>query len=67
VSTAYRKETSCSIRTLIAAELETFLGLGLPMTATARHIFVAGDIARRGPDGYWRYIIDNPYGTTVRR
>jgi ketosteroid isomerase-like protein len=79
----------------IAAELETFLGLGLPMTATARHIFVAGDIAqivldwslngrgpddvdvrlestasdiaRRGADGYWRYIIDNPYGTTVRR
>jgi ketosteroid isomerase-like protein len=79
----------------IAAELQKFLGLGLPMVATARHIFVAGDIAqivldwsldgrgsddvdvhlegtasdiaRRGADGYWRYIIDNPYGTKVRR
>ncbi|MFI9415154.1 YybH family protein [Nocardia gamkensis] len=26
----------------------------------------ACDIARRGSDGYWRYIIDNPYGTAVR-
>ena len=71
----------------IAEELEKFLGLGLPTTATARHIFVAGDIAqivldwsldervagtasdiaRRYADGYWRYVIDNPYGTKVRR
>jgi ketosteroid isomerase-like protein len=78
----------------IAEELEKFLGLGLPMAATARHIFVADDIAqivldwsldgrgsdgndvrlegaacdiaRRGTDGYWRYLIDNPYGTKAR-
>jgi ketosteroid isomerase-like protein len=23
----------------------------------------ATDIARRGPDGRWRYVIDNPFGT----
>jgi len=23
----------------------------------------ATDIARRGPDGKWRYVIDNPFGT----
>ncbi|WP_457027959.1 YybH family protein [Kitasatospora sp. P5_F3] len=23
----------------------------------------ATDVARRGPDGYWRYLIDNPFGT----
>ncbi|MFE5325229.1 YybH family protein [Embleya sp. NPDC056575] len=23
----------------------------------------ATDVARRGPDGLWRYIIDNPFGT----
>lgn len=22
----------------------------------------ATDVARRGPDGYWRYVIDNPHG-----
>src|SRR5918999_553 len=74
----------------IAKELESFLGLGLPMRATARHLFVASDIvqivldwsldgvgpdgqpmhfagsacdiARRGADGLWRYLIDNPFG-----
>jgi ketosteroid isomerase-like protein len=79
----------------IAAELEAFLNLGLPMDATARHVFVAGDIAqvvldwsldgtgpdgthlhlegtacdiaRRGTDGIWRYLIDNPLGTAVRQ
>jgi ketosteroid isomerase-like protein len=78
----------------IAQELERILGKGLKMTATARHVFVAGDvaqivldwslegsapdgrpihqeghasdIARRGADGYWRYIIDNPRGTQIR-
>ncbi|MGP4020787.1 YybH family protein [Saccharopolyspora sp. 5N708] len=78
----------------IAEELGRFLGLGLPMVATARHLFVAddivqivldwsiagigpdgapvhlagvaSDIARRGADGYWRYLIDNPFGTQVR-
>lgn len=24
----------------------------------------ASDVARRGPDGTWRYVIDNPVGTT---
>lgn len=24
----------------------------------------AADVARRGPDGWWRYLIDNPFGTT---
>lgn len=23
----------------------------------------ATDVARRGPDGLWRYLIDNPFGT----
>jgi ketosteroid isomerase-like protein len=78
----------------IAKELDSFLSLGLPMQATARHLFVAGDIvqivldwsldgvgpdgqpvhlagsasdiARRGADGMWRYLIDNPFGTAVR-
>ncbi|MFI2378080.1 YybH family protein [Streptomyces sp. NPDC018964] len=26
----------------------------------------ASDIARRGSDGFWRYVIDNPYGTRFR-
>lgn len=65
--------------------------LGLPIEATVRHSYVAGDIAllivdwsirgtgrdgreidmsgtatdvvRRGSDGVWRYVIDNPSGT----
>jgi ketosteroid isomerase-like protein len=68
------------------------LGFGLPITAQARHVYVADDIAllivdwsirgtgvhghqvdlggtaadvaRRGSDGRWRYVIDNPFGTT---
>ena|SRR2546421_1145130 len=68
------------------------LGLGLPIEAHARRVYVAGDIAllvvdwsirgasaqagpvdlrgtaadvaRRGTDGLWRYVIDNPFGTT---
>ncbi|OSP44588.1 DUF4440 domain-containing protein [Streptomyces sp. 13-12-16] len=27
----------------------------------------ATDIARRGPDGRWRYVIDNPFGTRAQR
>ncbi|WP_245930021.1 YybH family protein [Allonocardiopsis opalescens] len=23
----------------------------------------ATDVARRGADGYWRYVVDNPFGT----
>ncbi|MEU4540256.1 hypothetical protein AB0G15_35995 [Streptosporangium sp. NPDC023825] len=26
----------------------------------------AADVARRGPDGLWRYLIDNPFGTAQR-
>lgn len=26
----------------------------------------ATDVARRGADGYWRYIIDNPFGTATQ-
>jgi ketosteroid isomerase-like protein len=26
----------------------------------------ATDVARRGPDGRWRYVIDNPFGTAPR-
>ncbi|MGI5337596.1 YybH family protein [Streptomyces sp. CA-181903] len=25
----------------------------------------ATDVARRGPDGRWRYVIDNPFGTAT--
>ncbi len=73
-----------------AAANEHLLGLGLPIHATPRHVYVADDIAllivdwsirgtgpdgtdihiegtatdvaRRGRDGLWRYIIDNPFG-----
>ncbi|SNB88469.1 Ketosteroid isomerase homolog [Streptomyces sp. PgraA7] len=24
----------------------------------------ATDVARRGPDGFWLYVVDNPFGTT---
>ncbi|WP_431043489.1 YybH family protein [Streptomyces sp. P1-3] len=72
-----------------------FLGLGLPIAVTPRHIHVAGDIAllivdwrlagtapdgtpvrieatatdvaRRGPDGRWRYVIDSPFGAATER
>ncbi|MCZ2524227.1 YybH family protein [Streptomyces sp. HB2AG] len=27
----------------------------------------ATDVARRGPDGRWRYVIDNPFGTRAQR
>lgn len=33
-------------------------GKALSMSGTAT------DIIRRGPDGHWRYVIDNPWGTT---
>jgi ketosteroid isomerase-like protein len=67
------------------------LGLGLPMQAQPRNVYVvndiallivdwsvrgtgpdgaevdlegtATDVARRGTDGVWRYVIDNPFGT----
>ncbi|MFC4905989.1 YybH family protein [Actinomadura gamaensis] len=26
----------------------------------------ATDVARRGKDGHWRYIIDNPFGTSAK-
>nr|CTQ89704.1 conserved hypothetical protein [Kibdelosporangium sp. MJ126-NF4] len=73
------------------AAQQHLLGFGLPMKATTRQIYVAGDIAlilvdwsiqgttpngdevdmkgtstdiaRRGADGTWRYVIDNPFGT----
>ncbi len=35
-------------------------------TPDGRHLHLEGtatDIARRGPDGHWRYAIDNPFGT----
>ncbi|CAL99705.1 uncharacterized protein (TIGR02246 family) [Saccharopolyspora erythraea NRRL 2338] len=77
-----------------AAAAEHLLGLGLPIQAAPRHVYVAGDIAllivdwsirgtapdgtevdmagtatdvaRRGADGRWRYVIDNPHGTAWR-
>ncbi len=81
-------------REAIGKELSLYFSFGLPMQITARHVFVAGniaslvldwnivgtgpngehvhmvatsnDIARKGEDGLWRYIIDNPFGTQVR-
>ena len=35
-------------------------GTKINMVATAT------DIARRGPDGLWRYLIDNPFGSMQR-
>ncbi|MFF7856798.1 DUF4440 domain-containing protein [Streptomyces sp. NPDC007904] len=32
------------------------------------HVHLEGtatDVARRGPDGLWRYVIDNPFGTSA--
>ncbi|MBF9134985.1 DUF4440 domain-containing protein [Plantactinospora sp. S1510] len=34
--------------------------------ADGQHVHLEGtatDVARRGPDGCWRYVIDNPFGT----
>ncbi|MEW9546787.1 DUF4440 domain-containing protein [Nonomuraea sp. NPDC050783] len=36
--------------------------------AGGERVHVAGtatDVARRGPDGHWRYVIDNPFGTAA--
>ncbi|MFM9367762.1 YybH family protein [Streptomyces sp. Da 82-17] len=33
-----------------------------------QHVHIEGtatDVARRGPDGRWRYVIDNPWGTST--
>ncbi|MGW7664543.1 hypothetical protein [Streptomyces sp. NPDC054756] len=27
----------------------------------------AADIAQRGPDGGWRYVVDNPFGTRMQQ
>jgi ketosteroid isomerase-like protein len=35
-----------------------------------KHVYLKGaasDIARRGADGRWRYLIDNSLGTAVRQ
>ncbi|MGW2106377.1 YybH family protein [Streptomyces sp. NPDC001948] len=35
------------------------------LAAHGDHVHIEGtatDVARRGPDGYWRYVIDNPFG-----
>ena len=81
-------------RDAIGKELSKYFSLGLQMSITQRHLFVAGDvaslildwsyigtardgtkinmmatasdIARRGPDGLWRYLIDNPFGSMQR-
>ncbi|MCV3735601.1 nuclear transport factor 2 family protein (plasmid) [Rhizobium sp. TRM96647] len=81
-------------RAAIGAELEKYFSLGLQMSITQRHLFVAADtallildwsyigtardgteinmvatatdIARRGDDGLWRYLIDNPFGAQRR-
>jgi uncharacterized protein (TIGR02246 family) len=81
-------------RDAIAAELASYLSLGIKIEITQRHLFVTGniaelildwnltgtsrdgqdinmvatanDVARRGEDGKWRYLIDNPYGTALR-
>lgn len=37
-------------------------GVGVDGTSTDIQ-GTATDVARRGPDGKWRYIIDNPFGT----
>lgn len=87
--------TTVTDRAAIAGHLGRTLGLGLPMKASARQMFVAdgiaemvldwsiegigpdgqqvhlsgsaADVLRRGPDGYWRVLIDNNQGTAVRR
>lgn len=38
-----------------------------PSGETFHMVATSNDIARRGADGYWRYIIDNPFGTQVRQ
>jgi ketosteroid isomerase-like protein len=49
--------------TEIAAELERDLGLGLPLEAEARHVYVAGDIAQIVVD--WSIDGTNPDGEHV--
>ncbi len=36
----------------------TFQGAGMTLSATT------AEVARRSPDGTWRYVIDNPFGLT---
>ncbi|MFK0122418.1 hypothetical protein ACIQSP_03790 [Streptomyces nigra] len=31
------------------------------------HVEGTADIAQRGPDGGWRYVVDNPFGTRVQQ
>ncbi|MGW7439121.1 YybH family protein [Streptomyces sp. NPDC054849] len=35
-----------------------------PDGAAVRLAGTATDVARRGPDGLWRYVVDNPFGTS---
>jgi ketosteroid isomerase-like protein len=55
---------------------QRFLDLGLPIEVKPRHVYehdgiallgdvngTATDVARKGADGRWRYVIDNPFGT----
>ena len=51
-------------RAAIAARLERDLKLGLPLTATVRHVFVAGDIAQIVVD--WSIDGAGPDGAEVR-
>jgi ketosteroid isomerase-like protein len=57
--------------TALAGATAEFLALGLPIEvrpgpdgAAVRLAGTATDVARRGPDGLWRYVIDNPFGTS---
>lgn len=43
----------------------SIVGVG-PDGAPVHLVATANDIARRGSDGRWRYLIDNPFGTQVR-
>ena len=52
-------------REAIRAELRKYFSLGLPMKITARHIFVAGDIASLVLD--WSYTGTGACGTATRR
>lgn len=46
-----------------SCEVATLEGTG-PDGAAVRLAGTATDVARRGPDGLWRYVIDNPFGTS---
>ncbi len=65
-------QMSISQRHLFVTTDTALLILDWSYIGTARNgaqvnmVATATDIARRGDDGFWRYLIDNPFGAQIR-